>query len=135
MIMTGYNRYSTNNTSYTCQEYFDLNNELLNPEDVLFPASFHVLSGYRIIRFSSNKDYQASIKLLFKGEYLEINSNHEYHNISFDELNKMSEKEFIRAIKPVVNILNIDEHEFYLLIRFMISIKDELKSIMLCDAL
>lgn len=135
MIMTGYNRYSTNNTSYTCQEYFDLNHELLNPEEVLFPASFYVLSGYRIIRFSSQKEYQASIKFLYNEEYLEISSNQECKRVSFNELSEMNEEEFFKIIKSVVQVLILDGHKFYLLIRFMISIKDELKSISLCDAL
>lgn len=135
MIMEGSNRYSTSSVSYRCQEYFDLNHELLNPEDVLFPSALYVLSGYRIIRFNTNKAMQASIKILLEEEMLEISSCKEYKKVSFRDLENIEEKKFAEMIKELVNILDINESEFYPLIKFIIDKKEELKSIRIKDAL
>lgn len=135
MIMEGSNRYSISSVSYRCQEYFDLKHEVLNPEDVLFPVALYVLFGYRMIRFNRNKTMQASIKLLLEEEILEISSFKEYKKISFRELENIDEKQFADIIKYLVNILDINERELYLLIKFIVDKKEELKSIRIKDTL
>lgn len=131
MIMQGYNRYSENSNSYFCQEYFDINDELNNPIDVLFPVSLYVLFGYRVIRFNVQKNNQAFIKLMLVDECIEIKNNQEYKKISFSELASMSDINLRMEIKKVTQILKIDDYEFMRLIRFVLMIKDELKRIVL----
>ena len=131
MIMQGYNRYSENSNSYFCQEYFDINDELINPIDVLFPVSLYVLFGYRVIRFNVQKNNQAFIKLMLVDECIEIKNNQEYKKISFSELASMSDINLRMKIKKVTQILKIDDYEFMRLIRFVLMIKDELKRIVL----
>ncbi len=113
MIMQGYNRYSENSNSYFCQEYFDINNELINPIDVLFPVSLYVLFGYRVIRFNVQKNNQAFIKLMLVDECIEIKNNQEYKKISFSELASMSDINLRMEIKKATQILKIDDYELF----------------------
>lgn len=131
MIMEGFNRYSNDSTSYKCQEYFDLDHELINPEELLFPTSYYVLLGYRAIKFSEDKQKRASIKLMVVDEYIEISNVHEYKKVSFKELNMLTDAELRRLIKNTTSILNIDDYEFMLLIRFILMVKDDIKDTVL----
>lgn len=135
MIMEGYNRYSVSDISYRCQEYFDLDHELINPEELLFPVVFSVLLGYRAIRFSSDKNNQASIKMMVIDEYLEVIANQECKRLSFKELDNMTDAELRRVLQQSTKILNIDDYEFMLLIRFILSIKDEIRDTVLYSIL
>lgn len=134
MIMEGFNRY-TDRTSYTCQEYFDLDHEIVNPSDTLFPGVFYVLLGYRAIRFSENKEMRACIKLLLVDECLEISWSDKKTYLTFAEINNMSDAKFRRILKHATKILDIDDYEFMILIRFIINIKDEIKNTLLYSVL
>ncbi len=134
MIMEGFNRY-TDSTSYTCQEYFDLDHEIVNPSDVLFPGVFYVLFGYRAIRFSENPEMRACIKLLLVDECLEISWSDKKTYLTFAEINNMSDAKLRRILKHATKILDIDDYEFMILIRFILNIKDEIKNTLLYSVL
>lgn len=134
MIMEGFNRY-TDSTSYTCQEYFDLDHEIVNQADTLFPGVFYVLLGYRAIRFSENPEMRACIKLLLVDECLEISWSDKKTYLTFAEINNMSDAKFRRILKHATKILDIDDYEFMILIRFILNIKDEIKNTLLYSVL
>lgn len=127
MIMEGYNRYSVGN-SYYCQEYFDLSHELLNPEELLFPIALNILSGYRIINFNTLPNNTSCIKIMILDEYIECLSNKKYIKLYFDELVLLSDKELCHLLEPFTNILDINKFNLIKTIRFVIKIKEELKS-------
>lgn len=135
MIMEGYNRYSTSNTSYICQEYFDILHEVVNPSDVLFPVSFNVLLGYRAIRFSEFLERSACIKLMVVDEYVEIISGSNIKRLTFSEINKMNDANLKKYLAPATKILKLDTYEFMILIRFILNIKDEIKNTLLYSVL
>lgn len=135
MIMEGYNRYSSSSVSYACQEYFDLTHEVINPYDVLFPISFYVLLGYRAIRFSEEIDNQAGIKLMLVDEYLELSWSDKKSRLTFAEINKMSDAKLRRILKNTCKILEIDDYEFMIMLRFILNIKDDIKDTLLYSVL
>lgn len=124
MEMIGYNRYSTNDTIYQCKEYFNTL-ETINPTDVLFPASFEVLDGYRIINFKVEKNKWAFIKLMIIDEYLECRDASNYVKLSFEELRNIHEEDLIKLIKPFANKLDINITEFILNVYFILNHYEE----------
>lgn len=105
MKMIGYNRYSTSSTSYQCKEYFSTR-ETINPESVLFPASYEILDGYRIINFQIDNNKWALIKLMIIDEYLECIANNSYLKLSFQDLRVLSKEELASLIEPFAKKLN-----------------------------
>lgn len=127
MEMTGFNRYSLSNTSYSCQEFFDIKHEVVNPEDVLFPAAFHILLGYRIINFNVDRSKTAMIKLMIVDRTLECVSENNNLKLSFSEINSLSKEELMYELKKYANILNINLVDTVDAIKFLVEINDEFK--------
>lgn len=100
MTMKGYNRYSSNNRSFECTEFFNPHFETINPEDVLFPASYEVLEGYRLIRYSTDEKKQGFIKIMLLDEYLECQIDSKHVFITFQELKKLSYDELLNLLNP-----------------------------------
>lgn len=120
MKITGYNRYSANNTSCSCKEFFDINYETLNPLEVLFPISYEILEGYRIINYSTCKNNRASIKLMIIDKYLECRDDNNNIKINFYELNNKSKDDLIILLQPFTKKLNVDTEELIKIILFTI---------------
>lgn len=107
MDMEGYNRYSINDTSYKCTEYFDANYETINPEEILFPLSYKVLDGYRAIRYSDNPQERASIKIMLLDKYIECFYNGKHEVFPFHEFQQFSLDDSIKILTPYTDILQI----------------------------
>lgn len=110
MEMIGYNRYSTSNTSYQCKEYFSPL-ETINPESVLFPASYEILDGYRIINFQVDNNKWAIIKLMIIDEYLECVDTNSYLKLSFQEIRALEYEELANLLEPFTIKLNTNIQE------------------------
>lgn len=133
MEMTGYNRYSLTTTSYSCQEYFDINHELVNPEEVLFPASYYILNGYRVINFNVQKTKTAVIKFMIINEYLECVSSSNNIKLSFNDLKKLSNEELVEILKEYTDILNVDVSITIKTIKFIVNNIEEFKKDVIDD--
>lgn len=120
MEMTGYNRYSVTNTSYSCEEHFDITHELLNPEELLFPVSYYILSGYRIISFNVDKNKAAIIKLMLVEESLECSSSKSTIKIDFKEISLLTTEQLKSLLKSYTDILNEDLDILVATIKFMV---------------
>lgn len=125
MEMKGYNRYFTDHSSYQCKEYFDIEFETINPLDILFPISYELLDGYRIINYSKNKKASASIKIMIIDSYLECIDCSSKVRIDFQELKSKSKNQLVKIIKPYAKKLHVDEEEIVENIKFMIEHKEE----------
>lgn len=120
MIMKGYNRYSTSQVSYQSQEFFDVRYETINPVDVLFPISYQILNGYRIINYSINKSDWAFVKIMVISGYLECCDNSHHIQIPFWELDQYSRNDLIQILKPFTDKLNINSEELIDIILFVL---------------
>ena len=129
MEMTGFNRYSTGNKSYWCKEYFDVYYETINESDVLFPLCFQILEGYRIIRFSEDKNKWALIKLMVVDKCLECYDEDTSVNITFSEINSKRNNELEDFLKPFTKKLDTDTSELVEIIRFVIDHYNEIINI------
>lgn len=120
MKMRGYNRYSTSQVSYQSQEFFDVRYETINPVDVLFPISYQVLNGYRIINYSVDNSKWAFIKIMIIGEYLECCDYLRHIQIPFRQLDQYSRNDLIGILKPFTNKLNINSEKLIDIILFIL---------------
>lgn len=100
MSMKGYNRYSSSTKSFACTEFFNPHFETINPEDILFPASYELLEGYRLIRYSSDEKNRGFIKIMLLDEYLECQSAYKHILLTFQELKKFSFDEISSLLNP-----------------------------------
>lgn len=112
MKMQGYNRYSVDENSYFCEEFFNCDYETINPKEILFPLSFEILNGYRIINYNIDKQKRAIIKVMILNNYLEYSDCNETGIITFVELNTLSKEELINILKPFCNKLGENVIEF-----------------------
>lgn len=124
MEMIGYNRYSQNPSDYKCKEYFSLL-ETINPEEVLFPASYEILDGYRIINFKVDNHKWAVIKLMIIDEYLECFDISKNLKLSFQELRKMSEEQLVSLLQPFVTKLKVNIQDLIKNIYFILDHHNE----------
>ena len=125
MIMKGYNRYSTSQISYQSQEFFDVRYETINPVDVLFPISYQILNGYRIINYSINKSDWAFIKIMIIDEYLECCDYLNHIQIPFYELEQWRLEDFVKVLEPFTNKLGIDKEILIDTILFVLAHQQE----------
>lgn len=123
MEMKGYNRYSIDNTSYQCKEYFDLEYETLNPLDILFPFSYELLDGYRVINYSTNKDLVAAIKVMIIDCYLECMDSSSKIKINLKELDNRNQ--IIKIIARYAQKLNVPVDEIAKTIEFILENRRE----------
>lgn len=129
MIMKGYNRYSISEHSYFCEEFFNCDYETLNPEDMLFPASFNVLNGYRIINYHVDKSKCAMLKVMILDEYLECSDAAQDITLTFSELKSLPKDKIYRLLKPFCHKLNQDTFEFIELLFFILDHHKEFTNI------
>lgn len=131
MNMRGYNRYSTRAKIYECIERFDTKYETLNPEEILFPISYEILDGYRVINYNTSYNMQAYIKLMVIDEYLECFDINGKVIITYNEIIKLYKKELIFILKKYTDKLNINVYELVDIIYFMIKNRDEFKNLVI----
>lgn len=120
MKMQGYNRYSVDENSYFCEEFFNCDYETINPEEILFPVSFEILNGYRIINYNIDKQKRAMIKVMILNSYLEYSDCNKTGIITFVELNTLSKEELINILKPFCNKLGENVIEFVDILYFIL---------------
>lgn len=118
--LNGYNRYSTNQVSCQSQEFFDVRYETMNPIDVLFPISYQVLNGYRIINYSTDSSQWAFIKIMIVEGYLECCDRLHHIKIFFDELNCYSREDLVKILEPFTNKLNTNTDKLIDIIFFVL---------------
>lgn len=121
MKMKGYNRYSTSQVSYQSQEFFDVRYETINPVDVLFPISYQVLNGYRIINYSVDHSKWAFIKIMIIDEYLECCDYLRHIQIPFYELEQWGLEDFAKVLEPFTNKLEVDREKLIDTILFILA--------------
>lgn len=112
MKMQGYNRYSIDENSYFCEEYFNCDYETINPDEILFPLSFEILNGYRIINYNEDKEKRAMIKAMILEEYLECSDCNDNIILTFAELHHLSREKLCSIIKPFCDKLGGNVVEF-----------------------
>lgn len=120
MKMEGYNRYSLNKSSYFCEEFFNCDYETLNPEEMLFPISFTVLSGYRLINYHIDKSKCAMLKVMILDEYLEVSDSTQDIILTFAEIRSIPLEELYRLLTPFCKKLNQDTNDFLDLLFFIL---------------
>lgn len=120
MKMQGYNRYSIDENSYFCEEFFNCDYETLNPEEILFPLSFEVLNGYRIINYNEDKQKRAMIKVMILEEYLQCSDCNQNLSLTFKELESLSKEELSFILKPFCDKLKQDVYEFIDILHFIL---------------
>ena len=127
----GYNRYSTNDISYQCKEFFDTKYETINPLDILFPIAYEILEGYRMINYTLDNDTWASIKIMVINQYLECIDQKTRIKISFSELKQMEKSDLIKILVPFKYKLNTDVEELVDIIFFTIEHSTEFLSMVI----
>lgn len=120
MQMKGYNRYSLNENSCFCEEYFNCEYETLNPEEILFPLSFTILNGYRIINYNEDKQKCAMLKIMILDEYLQCTDCNQNISITFSELQALPKEELCSLLKPFCDKLKHDALEFVDILYFIL---------------
>lgn len=131
MEINGYNRYSISENNYSCKEYFDCKYETLNPEEILFPISFEILDGYRIINYKTEHTLRSYIKLMVIDKYLECFDETGKIILTYNELEKLSRNELIIILTTYTNKLNIDINELIDIIYFMINHQNEFDNLVI----
>lgn len=121
----GYNRYSTDNRSYQCKEYVDLEYEVVNPLEILFPISYELLDGYRVIHYSKNKEDSATIKIMIIDGYLECMDCDSKIRIDFQKLKSKSQSQLIEIVKTYAIKLHSPVEEIVENIKFIIEHREE----------
>lgn len=120
MKMQGYNRYSLNETSCFCEEYFNCDYETLNPEEILFPLSFEVLNGYRMINYNEDKKKCAMLKVMILDHYLQCSEYNQNISLTFSELLEIPKDKLHSILKPFCDKLNQDVTEFMEILYFIL---------------
>ncbi len=121
MKMKGYNRYSIDENSYSCEEYFNCDYETLNPEEILFPISYTILNGYRIINYNEDKQKSAMIKVMILEEYLECYDCNQIISFTFHELKNIPKDKLHTLLAPFCNKLKQDVQELVEIIYFILN--------------
>lgn len=120
MKMQGYNRYSLNETSCFCEEYFNCDYETLNPEEILFPLSFEVLNGYRMINYNEDKTKCAVLKVMILDHYLQCSDSNKNIYLTFAELQAIPKDKLCPILKPFCDKLNQNILEFIDILYFIL---------------
>lgn len=120
MKMQGYNRYSLNKNNCFCEEYFNCDYETLNPKDILFPISFEILNGYRMINYNEDKQKCAMLKVMILEKYLECSTFNQKISITFDELQSSSKEKLYSILKPFCDKLGENVLEFMDILYFIL---------------
>lgn len=125
----GYNRYTSFKKRYWCKEYFNVNYETINPLEILFPSSYYLLDGYRMINYPIQKHLFASIKIMTLQKYLECSDYNTVIKISFEELRHIPKKQLVAILKVYTDKLNVDTEELIKTIVFVLNHQEEFVSI------
>lgn len=116
----GYNRYSPNKKNYYCKEYFNVDYETLNPQEILFPIVCKILSEYKIIRYSTTKEKRALIKLDLINNYIECSDATNKLKLTFKKIQRMKTEELQQNLTPFADKLDISNKELVETIKFII---------------
>ena len=120
MKMQGYNRYSLSDNSCFCEEYFNCDYETINPDEILFPLSFEILNGYRIINYNEDKQKCAMLKVMILDEYIQCSDSNQNLSLTFKELTTLSKEKLCAILKPFCDKLKQDVLEFVELLYFIL---------------
>ncbi len=124
----GYNRYSLNEKIQQCTDFLDIRFETINPSEILFPMSYQVLEGYRIIHYPKNKNNFASLKIMLIKKYIEIIEGDNKTILSFEKIKKMNLSTLEEALKNLSIKLSEEKEELAKLILFYVNHLDEFLS-------
>lgn len=133
MNMTGINRYSYNKSDHQIIQKFNPTYETTNIEEMLFPISHHILTGYKAIIYSTNEEKRAYITLSHLEQTLSFSdciTGKEY-KYSYDEIEKMGYAKLKQKISQVCYKLQLDVDDIVSNVFFMINYhNDYIKYIM-----
>lgn len=122
MDMTGINEYSYNKSNHRIFQRFNPKYETINIDEMLFPISHELLTGYKAISYSTDPNKRAYITLSHLEKKLEFSNcitGIEYI-YTYEELEKMSYLELRKKISIVCEKLNLDSDDITSDIYFMI---------------
>lgn len=122
MEMTGINKYSYNKSNHLIFQRFNPKYETINIDEMLFPVSHSLLTGYKAIIYSTDINKRAYITLSHLEQKLEFSdcvTGVEY-SFAYEELEKMGYQKLKEKITSVCNKLQLDPDDITSNIYFMI---------------
>lgn len=127
MDMTGINKYSYNKSDHRIFQRFNPKYETINIEEMLFPISYSLLTGYKAIIYSTDINKRAYITLSHLNQELEFSDciTGKKHKITYDEIEKMGYMKLKQKINSVCYKLQLDPDDITSDIYFMIYYHNE----------
>lgn len=126
----GVNPYSYNSNPHNVHQYFNPDFITANINDLLFPISYKLLTGYKAMVFSKIKEERAYIVLNHLSKYLEFCdfSDGVVYKYSFSDIIKMERSELKQKLNNICIKLGIDIEEIVENVYFMVDIVGEYTS-------
>lgn len=122
MEMTGINEYSYNKNNHLIFQRFNPKYETINIDEMLFPISHSLLTGYKAIIYSTDINKRAYITLSHLEQKLEFSdcaTGVEY-SFNYEELEKMGYQKLKEKITSVCNKLQLDSDDIASNVYFML---------------
>lgn len=128
--MNGITPYSYTTYSHNVFQKFNPKYKTINIEEMLYPISYNLLTGYRATTFSKDKNKRGYIILKHLDKTLEFCDleTAQFFSYQYNELIKIGRNELKRKISPICIKLSLDTEEILDNIYFMIDIHNEFLS-------
>lgn len=122
MNMSGINKYSYNKSDHQIIQRFNPMYETINIDEMLFPISHKILTGYKAIIYSTDIEKRAYITLSHLDQTLSFSNcvTEKEYKYAYDEIEKMGYTKLKQIISQVCYKLQLDVDDIVSNIFFMI---------------
>lgn len=123
--LNGINPYSYNMYPHSVMQAFNPKYETINLDELAYPISYRLLTGYKATIFAKEQEKRAYITLNHLSKTLETFDGNTMDNYSFKELNQMGGIKLKDRLNNMCSKLSLDVDEIVNNVFFVINVIDE----------